>query len=223
MNQFNNTIQSDSPTYLVVGGDSLIGKSLITSLRALTPNVFSTSRRQKIMDSRVISYDLITNPSHFFKDDCIRKIVEGGRLVVFICAAVTKISKCEEDPIGSRLINVTNTIELAKIMMLAGAEVVFLSSNAVFDGEKSFPDEVSVPNPITNYGRHKVDVENGLMTVRQSTVNSSALMIVRLTKVVTRDNNLIHDWISALKTGSKLMHLKMLCFLLFPLITPLKI
>lgn len=207
MHQFKELSNINPPaatTYLVIGADGVIGRALVNLLQALTPNVYVTSRQAIHPGSKTIFLDLAESPVDFLGGDWIKKITQHGRMIVFFCAAITKIADCEQDPVGSYLVNVTNTIELGKQLMLSGAEVVFISTNAVFSGLEPFPIELAKVNPSTEYGRQKAEAEMGLMEVNKLTPHAAPLMIIRLTKVVNRDNQLINSWIQNLRSGKRI-------------------
>jgi len=197
----NNPDSPDAPSFLVIGGDGLIGDALVRTLRTSTSNVYTTSRRPEARDPRVISLDLAGSLDDLFKDGQIQKIAARGRLTAFISAAITKIADCEQDPVRSWLVNVTNTVELGKRLLYMGAGVIFISSNAVFSGLEPFPTESSRPNPCTNYGRQKAESEQALLGIHASMAHAPPLMIVRLTKVLARIDPLIASWIQNLRAG----------------------
>lgn len=197
----NNPDSPDAPSFLVIGGDGLIGDSLVRALRTSNPNVYMTSRKQKARDPRILFLDLEGNPEELFKDGRIQRIAACGRLTAFISAAITKIADCEQDPVRSRLVNVTNTVELGKRLLCMGAGVIFISSNSVFSGLQTFPTESSRPEPYTNYGRQKAESEQALRGIHASMTHAPPLMIVRLTKVLARINPLIASWIENLRAG----------------------
>lgn len=199
-----NPDSSGAPAFLVIGGDGLIGDALVRTLRTETPYVYATSRRPDVRDPRVISLDLAGNPDDLFCDGRIQEIAARGRLTAFISAAITKIADCEQDPAKSRLVNVTHTVELGKKLLVAGASVVFISSNAVFSGLDPFPTESIMPDPNTNYGRQKAEAEQALLGIHASLPNAPPLMIVRLTKVVARTAPLIAGWIENLRSGVRI-------------------
>lgn len=63
-----------------------------------------------------------------------------------------KIATCESEPERIAKINVDATVSLAKCLLNANCHVLFISSNAVFNGKIKDPnkDEITVP---TEYGR----------------------------------------------------------------------
>lgn len=196
-----NAASPGAPAYLVVGGDGLIGKALVRALRVETKEVYATSRRPDSRDTNVVSLDLSGNPDDLFHDGRIHEIAADGRLTAFISAAITKIAECEQDPVRTRLVNVTYTVGLGEKLLEAGARVVFLSSNAVFSGAQPFPIETDVPAPNNNYGRQKAEAEQELLRIHAALPDAPPLMIARLTKVVDRTAPLIAGWIESLRAG----------------------
>ena len=83
--------------------------------------------------------------------------------LVFHCAAYTAVDKAEDE--GKALdyaINVTGTENIAKATATHGATLVYISSDYVFDGEKTVGEtwsEDEQTNPQTEYGRTKVIAE----------------------------------------------------------------
>ena len=71
-------------------------------------------------------------------------------------AAETDMEKCEIDPGRAYLINSAGTYNVAKAAISVGAKMVYISTNAVFDGRKSASyNEDDEPNPQNVYGRSK--------------------------------------------------------------------
>ena len=175
---------------IVIGGDGLIGKALTTKLTKSIQSVHSTSRR-KPSDLSQIYYDLSDSVSvlsqkiHWIPD------------VVFVCAAVTGFAACSQDPVGSRKINVSKTLEISTHFMRQGVRVVYLSSNAVFDGSRLFIDESADLCPESIYGSQKAECESMLLAASASLLGSCA--VVRLTKVVDPAMNLFGHWLNCLK------------------------
>jgi dTDP-4-dehydrorhamnose reductase len=77
--------------------------------------------------------------------------------VVINCAAWTDVDGAEEAEDGAMAVNGTGAANVAAGAAAAGATVVYLSSDYVFDGEKGRPYvEVDQPAPISAYGRTKL-------------------------------------------------------------------
>lgn len=176
---------------LVVGADGVIGRALTNELVADEWKVYRTSRRTNLPKGWLY-FDL--------KDgvDSLPQAALQDTQVVFICGAVTGFTPCANDPEGSRQINVTRTAELGLRFMQMGARVIYLSSNAVFDGTQYGLDERARTSPVTEYGKQKADCEMALLSA--SAVLPGSCAVVRLTKVVSSMQPLYSGWILNFKS-----------------------
>lgn len=78
-------------------------------------------------------------------------------------AAATQPNACEDDPIGSRRINVEASINLAGICADLNIPLAFTSTDLVFDGKEPPYSEDSAVTPISIYGEQKVEAEIGIL------------------------------------------------------------
>ena len=77
------------------------------------------------------------------------------------CAAYNAVDKAEEELGKAFLLNSTAVKNLAKISNDLDIFLIHLSSDFVFDGEKSEPyTELDKPNPLSVYGKSKLEGEN---------------------------------------------------------------
>jgi len=83
--------------------------------------------------------------------------------VVYLPVANPHVDWCEEHPEEAYEINVKATLGVAKMAVDQGAKPVFYSTDYVFDGEKGPYDEEAPTRPLQVYGRHKLEVEEGLL------------------------------------------------------------
>jgi dTDP-4-dehydrorhamnose reductase len=179
-----------SKSVLVVGANSQIGTALIKHLRKESYSVFGTTRNFEKEDKQLLYFDL-SEPDFnidFSKYEC-----------VIICSAMTNIAQCESEPEKCEKINSINTIALIEKCVASNCFVIFLSSNAVFDGKKSFYKHTEMTNPITKYGEFKLNVEKYIQNLPQN--NACAL---RLTKVITDRNPFIQKWKAAAVNGNEI-------------------
>ncbi len=80
--------------------------------------------------------------------------------VVINCAAYTAVDRAEAEPELAFTVNGEAVGELAEACRIAGARFVTLSTDYVFDGESPHPYVESSPtNPVSAYGRSKLDGE----------------------------------------------------------------
>lgn len=86
--------------------------------------------------------------------------------VIIHAAAMTSVDGCEEDPRGAFLANALGTRNVALAAAGAGAVLVYISTDYVFDGEKGEPyHEFDVTNPISVYGASKLAGEREARTL----------------------------------------------------------
>jgi dTDP-4-dehydrorhamnose reductase len=98
--------------------------------------------------------------------------------VVFYPAGFTWVDGCERDPALACKANLEQPLNLAKAAAEIGARFVSFSTDYVFDGQSGPYDENSPTNPLSVYGRAKLDAERALanalgdlvLTVRTSWV-----------------------------------------------------
>jgi dTDP-4-dehydrorhamnose reductase len=86
-----------------------------------------------------------------------KAIVNARPDVVIHAAAWTDTANCERDPERAMLVNATGARNIAVTSREAGATMLHVSTNEVFDGEKGAPyDEDDTPQAINAYGRSKL-------------------------------------------------------------------
>ncbi len=72
-------------------------------------------------------------------------------------AALTRVDACESDREGAYRVNALGPQSLALAARMAGAVLLHVSTDYVFDGEKGAPyDELDRPNPLSVYARSKL-------------------------------------------------------------------
>jgi len=81
--------------------------------------------------------------------------------LVIHAAALTDTSLCEEDPALAMRVNAQGTLHVAEACRRAGAAMVYVSTNEVFDGppRREPYGESDEPRPINAYGRSKLEGE----------------------------------------------------------------
>lgn len=85
--------------------------------------------------------------------------------VLVNCAAWNDVDGAETDPEGAFRVNALGPRNLALATAAAGAAIVHVSSDYVFDGRASRPYcEFDAPNPLSAYGRSKLAGEDAVRT-----------------------------------------------------------
>lgn len=78
---------------------------------------------------------------------------------VLHAAALTDVDACERDPALAHRVNALATQAVAQAARNAGAGLVAVSTDYVFDGERGDYRETDVPRPLSAYGRSKLEGE----------------------------------------------------------------
>ena len=89
----------------------------------------------------------------------LESIVTIGPNVVVHTAAETNVDRCETEQDLARRINVDGTANIADACAKAGAKLILTSTDYVFDGAKGNYAETDEPNPVSFYGRTKLEAE----------------------------------------------------------------
>ncbi len=139
------------PKLLVTGASGLLGNWVVAEAKN---------------DYEVTPTDII-EPSHpntvkadIVKSDEIRQLFKRiGPDVVIHTASETNVDRCETERERAWKINVDGTRNLADASSETGAKMLYVSTDYVFDGEKSLYCEDDTPNPIDFYGLTKLEGE----------------------------------------------------------------
>lgn len=178
------------PKTLIIGSDGNIGSHLRTRLEAQGRHVIGTTRRRDRVDDSTLFLDMA--------GDIEAWPVPQGVTATVLCAGISSVGECADNPSETAAINVAATVMLARRMVYTGSPVFFLSSGHVFDGETPLAPEDTRLSPITEYGRQKADAEYRLSAL------GIAFAIVRLSNVLTPGNALIHGWTNSLRAGDSI-------------------
>lgn len=140
---------------LIIGGSGLVGTSLI-KLASNSMNVFFTYYNNpiKISKAKGSFINLLNN------DKSISKLIKSiCPDVVVNTAAYQNVDYCEEEPNMANLLHVESTKEISLACLDTSSKLIHFSSNFVFDGKKGFYNENDSPNPISHYGKTRLDAE----------------------------------------------------------------
>src|ERR1700736_6490978 len=86
--------------------------------------------------------------------------------VIVHAGAWTAVDSCEGDPDQAYRVNALGTRNVAEAARLAGAHVLYVSTDYVFDGRSAEPyREWDDPNPLSGYGRSKRGGERELTAI----------------------------------------------------------
>ena len=182
---------------LVIGIGGLIGKNLFPYLAARYEGVIATSHQKNLSDALSVYFLDLENPDFAFLSSVHKRIQYA-----VICSGQTNIDKCKIIPIKSKVINLTGITQLVKQLFKYEIIPVFLSSDAVFDGQSGNYSEEAECHPTTIYGEQKLAIENYLKFSKSESV------IIRLTKVFDvnfQGRTLITSWLDSLLAEEEIL------------------
>lgn len=91
-------------------------------------------------------------------------VAENSVGAIINCAAYTNVERAEDEPELCRRINCEGVAVLAGAALHAGASLIQISTDFVFDGAKDTPYiETDIPSPLSVYGRTKAEAEDVLI------------------------------------------------------------
>ncbi len=159
-------------TILITGAHSLLGSALLQTISTVNYRVITTWHNQKTVSSsknaNAIYLD-ITDPVS--TSEAFKKFKPQ---IIIHAAAVSDVDYCENHKKEAIRINVKGTKNILNECQRFDTKIIFISTNAVFDGTKAPYRENDVTNPTVFYGKTKW---KGEMLIKHSTL---PFAIVRL-------------------------------------------
>lgn len=140
----------------ITGGNGLLGSKIIAAARK---------------KYRVLSIDLqekplyVTNNLDYVSADIMNRdrmykiISDCSPDCVIHTAALTNVDECEKEKNRAWDINVTGTYNIVKVCRSLNCKLIHLSTDYVFDGKSGPYSETNATNPISVYGRTKLESE----------------------------------------------------------------
>ncbi len=149
---------------LITGASGMLGSDLAPVLAGAGCEVFA--RPKSDLD--------ITRP-----EEIARAFRDARPEVVVNCAAFTKVDACESDPRAFE-VNAEGVRLLSRFCIRHSAQLVQISTDFVFDGEKRTPYvEEDPPGPLSAYGRSKSFAEEAALRVPTGLVVRSSWLFGR--------------------------------------------
>jgi len=83
--------------------------------------------------------------------------------IVVHCAAATNVDWCEEHPEEAHRINVKMPATIAEIAAQSDVQLLYVSTDSVFDGERGNYAETDIPAPVNVYAKTKLQGEREVL------------------------------------------------------------
>lgn len=171
--------------YIIFGANGYIGSYIYDRMLAEGMRVTGTVHHAGGNRNACIKYDILKDSV----TDITCSIYDEKKLAV-ICIAYSNINFCFENYKQAYFLNVVKTKELIHILSENGYQVIFLSSDNVFDGTSGNYVECSKKNAINKYGQMKAEMEDYLLE------NEKNACIFRISKVVSagsEEQNILYE------------------------------
>lgn len=142
---------------LITGGTGLLGKALIETNKDL----------HRIWAIYLGNYNVLNNKevTYFNIDICHSKnaleniFFKAKPEVVVHTAGIANVDYCQNYYDKAWYSNVYGTKIIISFCKKYNSKIVFISTNAIFDGKNAPYSEEDIPSPINNYGRMKLEAE----------------------------------------------------------------
>jgi len=174
----------------VIGASGQVGWHLYRWLLQKQELVWGTYRSFPLPDLLVLD---IADP---IQAEQMMKLIQPR--IVYLPVGNTNVDFCESHPAETYQTNVVNLLKLASLAQKYKSKVVFFSSDYVFNGQQGPYQEADPADPICEYGRQKLIVENELQQL------SPDFLIIRTTVVYSWEpqaKNFICRLIARLESG----------------------
>ena len=112
-------------------------------------------------------------------------------------AAITDPDACQRNPGLAHAVNIAGTCEVAEWAEQQGARMIYVSTDLVYDGEKSPYREEDPPFPTNAYGKTKLEGEEQVQSI------STNWVIIRLALSYGPTRGVQGDWTSKMRTALK--------------------
>ena len=156
---------------LVIGGSGLVGSNCLSHF-AEQPDVEVMGTYFSFPTSNTEYFDTlnINNPDN-------ADIAAFNPDVIMHCGALTHVDKCEIEVEESYDKTVRSTLNVIELCKEYNARMLYVSTDYVFDGKDGPYDENAEVNPLSVYGKHKLEAEQLVLK------EVSGSVVIRITNV----------------------------------------
>lgn len=148
---------TDMQTWLVTGANGFLGSNAGVFLddKVKTVGQVRPGKDSNLCHS-IVSLDLA---DELAVAQAVRQVRPS---VIFHSAAMAGHEACEANPAEAMLVNATATASLAQAASTVGALMIYISTDAVFDGLRGSYTETDETNPFSIYGESKLAGEEAV-------------------------------------------------------------
>ncbi|WP_457557361.1 SDR family oxidoreductase [Candidatus Harpocratesius sp.] len=143
---------------LIIGANGFLGRKVI-ELYQKTDDVFGADvvLKQFPFDCPILKLD-ITNA-----DEVMQCLTEYKPDLSILTAAMTNVDACEYFPDRAYAINALGPKNVAHAVKQIGGKLIYISTDFIFDGSRGNYSETDAPNPLSIYGKSKLQGEQFIL------------------------------------------------------------
>ena len=145
---------------LVTGASGLVGSEVVKSALRRGHQVFAQFNANCVPEASGMSaMQAELSNAEAFTQEVLRIFPDA----IINAAAISNPTGVDAEPELSRLINVSLPERLAQVAHHLSAQMVHISSDMVFDGQRGGYETSDMPDPKTLYGEQKLDAEKAVL------------------------------------------------------------
>ena len=156
----------DPERWLITGANGFLGANLGANLDGRATRIGLT----RAADSSEALFDESVHADLLSPGEVRRAVLAARPDVIVHAAAMASHEQCEERPDEARQVNAEATGHLAALAHELGARFVFISTDAVFDGQRGGYREIDDPSPTSVYGRTKLEGEEAALAETEALI-----------------------------------------------------
>ncbi len=186
-------MRQNNHNILIIGASGYIGSNLFHYLKKKKYKVYGSYFKNK--KKGLLLFDVKKKIKNFLRTK------KNLRYIVLAHAINANLDKTKKKLKNSYFVNLERTKEIINYCSENGIIPVYISSDAVFDGQKGNYKEKDLKKPINNYGKIKDKVEKYILKKNQK------YLIVRMSKVFGLDLNdktLVTQLLKKMKSSKKI-------------------
>src|SRR6478735_6166063 len=171
---------------LITGANGLLGQKLVSLLQEKKDFSFlATGRGESRLGDSSVSWESMDITS---KTDVLKVVQEYRPDIIIHTAAMTNVDQCEQDQEGCVKQNINATQYITEAAEKVNAFLLHLSTDFIFDGTKGPLTEDEVPNPISFYGKSKLEAEKIVMKSKVRWAIARTVLVFGIVKDMSRSN-----------------------------------
>lgn len=170
---------------LVTGANGLLGQKLV-KLLVLEVTLYVTGRGpNRNPDPKSYTY----LPTDLTDRKQVNELIQKTQPEAIIhCAAMTQVDACEQNQDVCWAANVSATQYLLEACQNLNIFFLYISTDFVFDGTRSFLDEAEIPRPISFYGESKLKAEQLVQSSKLRWAIARTVLVYGVAHDMSRSN-----------------------------------